>query len=333
MNRLLLCAATLLFLTGITTGAGIEIGEIVSINSASKEIIVNVKSGTDLKMGELLEIQTGSGKIIIDVTFPMLTTSKCKIKGKGELSDLIKGMRVYRYSKDTDIKEEKVGKAVETKTIGNIEMVKLPGGTFQMGSDELDNEKPVHKVTLDAFWIGKYEVTQKQYREVMGKNPSYHRGSANLPVEQVSWVDAVEFCKAFSEKYNVKARLPSEAEWEYACRAGTSTKYYWGDDENGDFYWYGENSDGITHPVGQKKPNAFGLYDISGNVMEWCTDWFDGNYYEKSPSKSPKGAPSGSYRVLRGGSFGNVGEYLRSSARYWYDPNRGGSGFRIVVAR
>lgn len=225
-------------------------------------------------------------------------------------------------------------KAVETTIIGNIEMVKLPGGTFQMGSNESDNEKPVHKVTVDAFSIGKYEVTQSQYEEVMGTNPSKFRGGS-LPVEQVSWDDAMEFCKKFSEKYNVNARLPYEAEWEYACRAGTSTKYYWGDELNADFHWYDVNSDSKTYPVGQKKPNAFGLYDMSGNVWEWCIDWYSDSYYKSSSSKNPMGAPGGSDRIMRGGSWYVCGDCLRSSYRGWAEPGERSfhDGFRIVVTR
>ena len=334
MKRILLIAGVVLLLAGITSGAGKEIGEIASINSAGKEIIINVKSGTNLNMGDLLEIETENGKIILDVTFPMLTTSKCKIKGKGKLSGLSKGMTVYRYSKDIENKDELAGKAGETKTIGNIEMVNLPGGTFEMGSNELIDEKPLHKVTVDDFWIGKYEVTQKQYEEIMGANPGYFKGD-NLPVELVSWNDAVEFCKKFSEKYNVKARLPYEAEWEYACRGGTSTKYYWGNEVNGDFCWYSGNSDSNTHEVGSKKPNAFGLYDMSGNVSEWCSDWYGESYYKSSPLKNPTGALGGRDRVLRGGFIYDKSNHLRSSFRFRHNPGYSStsSGFRVVVSR
>ncbi len=364
MKKILLCAAAILILTGITTAADKEIGEIVSINSTSKEVIVNSKSGTDLKMGELLEIRTESGKIILEATFPMMTTSKCRIRGKGKLSELSPGMTVYRFSKDAVIKNEPEGKSGEIKTIGNIEMVKIPGGTFQMGSDESYDERPLHKVTLDGFLIGKYEVTQKQYEEIMGVNPSNFAVTgpdlASMPVEQVRWEDAVEFCNKLSEKNGLKPyykyviekgffsdnitvtilggngfRLPTEAEWEYACRGGSSTKYYWGDKMDGGFCWYSDNSGGQTNPVGRKKPNAFGLYDMSGNVWEWCTDWYDENYYQNSTSKNPDGALKGSDRSLRGGSWNNSGFGHRSACRGWLYPgaNAGDGGFRVVISR
>jgi formylglycine-generating enzyme required for sulfatase activity len=273
----------------------------------------------------------------------MQTVSKCKIKGKGKLSVLSKGMTVYRYSKDELNKTPKAG---ETKKIGNIEMVLLPGGTFQMGSNESEDEKPIHKVTVDSFWMGKYEVTQEEYEEIMGSNPSELKGK-NLPVETVSWEDAVEFCKKFSEKYNVKARLPYEAEWEYACRGGTKTKYHWGDsvefsvvdqyevyvknsyDKGSSSREYGINK------VGSRKPNAFGLYDMSGNVSEWCADWYGGSYYKSSPSKNPVGVQTGSFRVLRGGTWSSPDGRLRSSIRIRANPrdSDGTLGFRVVVSR
>ena len=145
---------------------------------------------------------------------------------------------------------------VITKSIGmKLKLIK-PGG-FMMGSEKgFDNEKPVHKVKITrTFCIGVYEVTQAQYEKIMGKNPSYFKGP-NRPVDTVSWDDAVLFCKKLSEKEGVKYRLPTEAEWEYACRAGTRTEYYWGDGIDGRCAWYWENSENRTHDVGQKKPNA-----------------------------------------------------------------------------
>jgi formylglycine-generating enzyme required for sulfatase activity len=179
----------------------------------------------------------------------------------------------------------------DIKEIGSIKFMIIPSGSFMMGSVEGEGEKdehPQHKVTLDSFWIGIYEVTQKQYQDIMGRNPSYFKGE-NLPVEQVTWDDAQEFCKKFSEKYNVKMRLPTEAEWEYACRAGATSQYYWGKELDGDYCWYKKNSGDITHPVGEKKPNAWGLYDMAGNIWEWCMDWYNDRYYMISPANNPKG--------------------------------------------
>ena len=175
-------------------------------------------------------------------------------------------------------------KPIETRTIhlGNgitLELVRIPGGEFLMGSPEgegSDNEKPQHKVTVPEFWMGKYPVTQAQYSAVIGKNPSHFKGK-NLPVEQVNWNDAIEFCKRLSRKTGKSYRLPSEAEWEYACRAGTTTRYFFGDDLTQQQANFDLNL-GKTSPVGTYPANAFGLHDMHGNVWEWCQDYWHGNY-------------------------------------------------------
>ncbi|MBI1760766.1 MAG: SUMF1/EgtB/PvdO family nonheme iron enzyme [Acidobacteria bacterium] len=224
-----------------------------------------------------------------------------------------------------------------------LEMVVLSGGTFEMGSDKgNDNEKPKHKVTLSPFAIGKYEVTQTQWKAVMGadNNPSRFKGD-DLPVETVSWNDANAFIKRLREKTgNPTYRLPTEAEWEYACRAGSTGAYSFGDDASqlGEYAWFDKNSEGKTHPFGQKKPNAWGLYDMHGNVLEWVQDWYGKDYYRQSAnSTDPQGPLAGEYRVLRGGgSWVNPQSYARSVVRHIYiypivrdDIN----GFRVAVAR
>ena len=191
-----------------------------------------------------------------------------------------------------------------------------------MGSEKGDNdEKPVHKVTITKpFYMGKYEVTQEQWEAVMGSNPSNFKGAKN-PVEQVSWEDCEKFIGKLKEKVSGRDfRLPTEAEWEYACRAGSTTDYCYGDgDESLDEYaWYYGNSESKTHPVGQKKANAWGLYDMHGNVWEWCSDWY-GDYADGAVS-DPKGPESGSARVLRGGSWGGNARDCRSACRHSYDP-------------
>ncbi|MCF7814936.1 MAG: SUMF1/EgtB/PvdO family nonheme iron enzyme, partial [Candidatus Cloacimonetes bacterium] len=196
-------------------------------------------------------------------------------------------------------------------------MVFVKGGTFQMGSNEQNDEKPIHSVTVSDFYIGKYEVTQKEWKAVMGSNPSNWKGD-NLPVEKVSWYDAVEFCNKKSEKeglqkcYNGSGanitcdfskngyRLPTEAEWEYAARGGNKSRNYKysGSNKIDDVAWYTSNSGSKTHNVGTKQANELGIHDMSGNVWEWCNDWYDKNYYSSSPKNNPKGAYSGSYRIL-----------------------------------
>ncbi len=205
-----------------------------------------------------------------------------------------------------------------------------------MGSPEgvgYNDQRPRHKVQINDFWIGKYQVTQAEYEALIGTNPSEFKDDARRPVEKVRWHDAKEFCEKFGSKYGVIARLPTEAEWEYAARAGTMTEYYWGDEFDSNYCWDSDNSDSITHPVGEKRPNAWGLYDMSGNVWEWCEDWFEEGYYAISPSKDPKGPPDGASRVLRGGSRYGVND-VRSAYRAWGSPESRGDdlGFRVVLS-
>jgi len=209
-------------------------------------------------------------------------------------------------------------------------MVWIEGGTFMMGSnDGGSDEKPVHQVTVNGFYMDKTEVTQAEYERVMGNNPSSFKNCPDCPVEKVSWHDA----KAYCEK--VGKRLPTEAEWEYAARAGSTTKYYWGNGAPDAYAWYGGNSGKKTHPVGQKQPNAWGLYDMSGNVWEWCSDWYNEDYYANSPAQDSKGPSSGTGRVLRGGSWFNLPESLRSANRVRNGPDDRfiNNGFRCVRSR
>ena len=229
--------------------------------------------------------------------------------------------------------EVKPGK-VEVIDLGKdvkLEMVLIPAGKFKMGSPESekgrsDYEKQ-HEVTLTKpFYMGKYEVTQEQWESVMGENPSREKGRM-LPVTKVSWNDCQEFIKKLNAKTNGGYRLPTESEWDYACRAGTTTAYSFGDkitpkDANID----GES----IKAVGSCKPNAFGLYDMHGNVWEWCEDWYA--YYQAGAVTDPKGPATGSVRVLRGGSFLGIASGARSSTRGFNTPtyrylNR---GFRLA---
>ncbi|MDD5089823.1 MAG: SUMF1/EgtB/PvdO family nonheme iron enzyme, partial [Candidatus Wallbacteria bacterium] len=165
---------------------------------------------------------------------------------------------------------------------------------------------------------------------VMGFNPSKFRGDSR-PVEQVSGDECQAFTVKLSEKFGRKFRLPTEAEWEYACRAGTDTTYYWNGNPDVEYMWYDKNSGSTTHDVGTCKPNAWGLYDMSGNVWEWCSDWYDANYYSSSPAKDPQGPGSGSGRVLRGGSWFFSGPNCRSAYRDYYAPDFRGDGIGLRV--
>ena len=169
----------------------------------------------------------------------------------------------------------------------------------------------------------------------MGINPSNFKGVDVLPVENVSWDDAVEFCRKLSGKEGEKYGLPTEAQWEYACRAGSKTRFSFGDSDSslGDSAWYSDNSNRTTHPVSQKKVNSFGLYDMHGNVWEWCSDWYGGEYYSSSPGVDPQGPSSGTYRVVRGGSWYYDPRYCRSASRFRVSPvdRSFNLGFRIVL--
>jgi formylglycine-generating enzyme required for sulfatase activity len=270
------------------------------------------------------------------------------VGGKG------KSGKTAAYSKKITIKNEippgeQLGNAI-TNTIG-MEFVLIPAGEFDMGSPPDENmmysggermysgeERPVHHVNIEkAFYMGRYEVTQQQWRAIMGDNPSHFTGDDNLP-EMVSWDEVQDFIAKLNDKEGTtKYRLPSEAEWEYACRAGTSTRYSFGDDESelGDYAWYDDNSGSKTHPVGQKKPNPWGLYDMHGNVWEWVQDCWHSDY---------NGAPTdgsawvvacrygGAFRVIRGGCWNYSARRCRSADRGRDDPrNRVNDlGFRIL---
>jgi formylglycine-generating enzyme required for sulfatase activity len=267
-----------------------------------------------------------------------------------------------------DLQLEQAKQLEQTRNSIGMEFALIPSGSFMMGCSECgDAEKPKHKVSItNSFFIGKYEVTQGQWKQVMGSNPSnFQNCGDNCPVESVSWNDTQEFIKKLceAEKMNpCKYRLPTEAEWEYAARAGSKTSIYMGEmkilgnnsPELDGIAWYGGNSGvsyggGIdcsgwsekqyssskcgTQMVGQKKPNAWGLYDMIGNVWEWNEDLYDSEYYKNSPNNDPKGLNSGEYRVLRGGSWSRNARGSRLSLRGYHNLGRKGDdcGFRLVL--
>lgn len=234
-----------------------------------------------------------------------------------------------------------------------MQFAKVSAGEFLMGSPEswgvaANDERPQHTVRVASpFYLGVTQVTQRQYAVVMGKNPSsfsktgggadHVKGmdTSDFPVEMISWHDTLEFCKTLSAKEHRKYRLPTEAEWEYACRAGTVTNWCHGDDQASlqHYAWYGGNANGTIHPVAKKKPNAWGLCDMHGNVAEWCSDWYGEDYYANSSTGNPTGPDAGSYRVNRGGSWYSPALLCRSAYRRGDRPSLRGNllGFRVVV--
>lgn len=228
---------------------------------------------------------------------------------------------------------------ISAQTIPDIPMVYVEGGTFTMGctseqNDCWDDEKITRRVTLSSYYIGKYEVTQAQWFAVMGDNPSHFSGCDQCPVESVSWTDARAFCRRLSKMTGKNYRLPTEAEWEFAARGGNQSNgfIYSGSNHINAVAVYLDNSNYQIAPVGSKAPNELGIYDMSGNVGEWCQDWYDA--YPNQAQTNPTGPATGVYRVLRGGGWGCYAFYCRVSDRGGYEPdNRNNSlGFRLVLA-
>jgi len=219
----------------------------------------------------------------------------------------------------------------------HFEMIQVEEGSFTMGNkDTTDRENKAHPVSLSTFLIGKYEVTQKQWFDVMGSNPSKNNTCKDCPVEQVSWIDIQKFLQTLNSKSDKEYRLPTEAEWEYAARGGNKSKgyIYSGSNKVEEVAWFGSNSGQKTHPVGEKKPNELEIYDMSGNVWEWCSDLWDPTYFGRSPVSNPKGSQFGSDHILRGGSWLGGASSCTVSGRHYeisgQDADK--NGFRLVLS-
>lgn len=217
-----------------------------------------------------------------------------------------------------------------------MEFVWVEGGCYQMGNifdDGSSDEKPAHEVCVDGFYLGKYEVTQGEWQAVMGYNPSYFKDGDNYPVERVIWNEAQDFIGKLNQFSGRTFRLPTEAEWEYAARSRGKKEKYSGGDNIKSVAWYNNNSNSESHPVGTKQPNGLGIYDMSGNVAEWCQDWYSSKYYSNSPRNNPQGPSSSLERVPRGGSWYDIKVDVRSTFRFGLTPDRRYDiiGFRLVM--
>ncbi len=330
-------------------------GNVLTLLTIDREVI----EGKDIVEGKLI-IE------IIDVDHWKSTFFR-KINDSGEYwkSTEIKYVRKNEAEQFCTQRQQDVNFPKEmTNSIG-MKLVLIPKGTFTMGEppsqegllEELKDNERQHEVTISKdYFLGIHEVTQAQYEKVMGRNPSQFQGdkvaerlpitgsvgkemnSSNYPVDSVSWEDAVEFCKRLSalpeeKKAGRLYRLPTEAEWEYACRASSKTRYSYGDDAKslGDYAWFLQGPAVGPQSVGQKKPNAWGLYDMHGNIWEWCSDWWD--IYPEGAATDPVGPGKGSQRVVRGGGWESNAVYCRSAMRFAVDPSYSDVcyGFRVVT--
>jgi formylglycine-generating enzyme required for sulfatase activity len=219
-----------------------------------------------------------------------------------------------------------------------MEFVFVKGGCYPMGDtfgDGDSDEQPVHEVCVSDLYMGKYVVTQEQWEKVMGGNPSSFKKGGRYPVENVSWLDVKGFITRLNGKKGRTYRLPTEAEWEYAARSGGKKEKWAGTSsewELEEYAWFFDHSGRSTHLAGEKRPNGLGLYDMTGNVWEWCGDWYERNYYSFSPRNDPQGPSRGTFRVLRGGSWSTDARYVRASTRHWSAPELRNNkrGFRLV---
>ncbi len=260
-----------------------------------------------------------------------------------ERERLLKAKEEQRLAEEQRRQEElkkQVKKQTFTANGVSFTMVEVQGGTFTMGAtseqggDAFGDEKPIHNVALSSYFIGETEVTQALWQAMMGKNPSKFKGNNN-PVEQVSWDDCQEFLSRLNRITGERFRLPTEAEWEYAARGGNKSRgyKYSGNDNIYDVAWFEKNSNNESHPVATKLPNELGLYDMSGNVSEWCSDWYGSDYYANQSQTNPTGPGSGSYRIYRGGRWSFDARFCRVSNRGSQIPNYRSSvlGLRLAL--
>ena len=309
------------------------------------DIFIDGDNKGHLKLNTVLKIKLTKGQYLLrvnganaaDQINETLTVDETGTERLYPLS--LKAVTDARVARGAAIKQAELLKQAALQSRANLpkmDMVLVEGGTFSMGSYNGDgNERPVHEVTVSSFYISKYLVTQAQWQAVMANNPSSNKCD-NCPVENITWDEAEAYCKKKSELIGLTCRLPTEAEWEYAARGGNRSKafIYSGSNNIDDVAWYDSNAEGSTHPVGGKQPNELGMYDMTGEAWEWCSDWYDENYYQSSPAQNPQGLSTGSLRVIRGGSWRSSPQGCRTVGRNYDLPDYRSSGisFRFVVS-
>ncbi len=318
--------------TGIVeAGRLLDVGKVVigSINIVGKTYYLSL-SLIDVKTGNIERVSEDKCKCEVDELIEASKRVTKRLLGEILVGDLPETMATV-----STMPAKTGGEASAV----NMEFVLVKGGCYQMGDgfgDGYADERPVHEVCVNDFFIGKYDVTQGQWKEIMGANPSgFKLCGDNCPVENISWNDTQRFIAKLEQRIGKNYRLPTEAEWEYAARSGGKKEKWAGTNSEsalGEYAWFNANSGDNTHPVGQRKPNGLGLYDMSGNVWEWCQDLYDENYYKYSPKNNPSGPDSGTNRVLRGGSWFNGAGYTRAEKRLSIIPDYRDSndGFRLV---
>jgi len=312
------CAVQVGNVLGVQQMVGGSIGKVGNIHTVSARII-DVESGTVIKSANYDHI----GDI-----------GHLLIKGMKEVVNQLVTGRSVQKAKPTQVYETPI------VSVPNIDMVFVKGGTFKMGDNSIGRRGGlVHNVTISDFFISKTEVTFEQYDTFCkhtgrGKPNDRGWGRGDRPVIKVSWHDAVAYCEWMSIQTGKTFRLPTEAEWEYAARGGNKSKgyIYSGSNNINTVGWYASNSNRKTHPVAQKQPNELGIYDMTGNVWEWCSDWYGENYYSLSPKNDPKGPNSGQNRTLRGGSRGSDSGGNQIAFRNWSYPTYESYGFRVVFS-
>lgn len=291
-------------------------------------------------IGKLDETFTVDVRMIDVTTGKILKTLSRDYSGKIDglltsMNTIVSELSGYVSGKE---KQTKILPVTYTEFLGSIEMVFVTGDTFMMGHDQGESgEKPAHWVFVDDFYIGRYELTQRQWSEVMNKRHVTYNGCDSCPVDNLSWNDAQYFIKILNQRTGKNYRLPYEAEWEYAAKGGRngSQDLYSGGDKIDELGWYVKNSGSKIHPVGLKKPNALGIHDMSGNAAEWCQDWYSEDYYKTSPLRNPSGPKSAfslTRKVLRGGAWNDDKDKCRTISRKKNIPDKSydGYGFRIV---